>query len=260
MELDTRNGQHVVGHSVLKADLGVGGRSLIVISGIALPEWRIDSDETHRLDCRLMLREPAGMIEQSAVHVGLASIGNGDSEWVFATDQARLAVEAEELVLIINLAVMGEPSSLNRFSYQIVLTHRMVVSEITGTISWPTAWLRPTAPTPAGVSGVFSLRANELTTTPASGPLGGTVEHLLPLTPGEIVSVVIGEETCLATYRIAEPPLGRNLKVTVAARKPNGAGETMLDPVAANGDLMTLSVAQPTRTNVDFILSSDSIA
>ncbi|WP_327108315.1 hypothetical protein [Nonomuraea glycinis] len=255
--LDALDPSHVAGHTVLKADLGVGGRHLLVISGFALPAWKIDDDSTHREVCRVRLRVPAGTVEQSTVHVGLASIANDDTEYVFATDEARLDVDdAGELVLVTHLALMGEPSILNRFSYQVVLTTRVVVTEITGTISWPTAWFRPTSAGPAGVSGVFGVMANERTTTQAGPPLGGEIEHLRPVTPGEIVSVTIAEDTCRATYRISEPPKGMQLKVTVKQNGLNGPGEISIAPVVPDGDRMTLSVAQPSRTGVDFIASS----
>ena len=132
LDLDAANPSHVAGHSVLDVDLGVGGRRLVVISGIALPDWRIDSDELHRAESRLNLRVQADNLEQSTIQVGLASIGNDDTAWIFATDQARLeTLPTGDLVLVTNLAVMGEPSGLARYSYQVVLTKRIVFSEIT---------------------------------------------------------------------------------------------------------------------------------
>ncbi|GAA3049825.1 hypothetical protein GCM10010464_12580 [Pseudonocardia yunnanensis] len=260
MDLDVSQPAHVVGHSVLRADLGVGGRHIVVLSGIARPEWKIDDDSAHREVCRLRLREPAGTVEQSTVHVGLASIGNDDTEFVFATDQASVEVdEAGELVLITHLALMGEPSTLNRFSYQVVLTTRVVASEITGTISWPTAWFRPPLPGPAGVSGIFSILANERTVTPGGPPFGGEVEHLRPVTPGEIVSVTVAEDTCRATYRIAEPPKGRQLRVTVEQSGLRGPGNVSVGTVSPAADILTLSVAQPSAV-IDFHATSVRVA
>jgi hypothetical protein len=260
ISLDALQPDQVTGHTVLKADLGVGGRELWVISGFAMPGWKIDSDSTHRDVCRVRLRVPGGTVEQSTVHVGLASIANDDTEYVFATDDAKVEVdEAGELVLVAHLAVMGEPSVLNRFSYQVVVTSRVVISEISGTISWPTAWLRPTLAGPAGVSGVFTVRANDRRVTPSQGGFGGEIEHLTPVAAGEIVSVTIGDEECRATYRIAEPPRGRQLKVTVeqrGLRPPAGLNVEVGPVVMPNGDLVTLTVAEPTRAGVDFKASA----
>jgi len=253
MDLDVHNSSQVGNHDVIDVDLGVGGRRLVVISGIACPEWRIDDDEVHREECRLRLRVPAGAIEHATVHTGLASIGNDDTEYVFATDQSRLEVDdVGELVLVTHLAVMGEPSSLNRFSYQVVLTTRVVVSEISGTITWPTAWFRPVSPTPSAVGGTFTVMANERTTTSGAGPFGGVVEHLTPVTPGQLVSVEMGETDCRARYRISDPPKGRELKVTVTQHGLQGPGLISIYPIIPGGDLVTLSPAQPSRDGVNF--------
>ncbi len=93
IELDAMNSEHVGSHSVLDADLGVEGRHLLVISGIARPEWEIDSGEAVSQECRLRLRIPAGTIEQSTIHTGLASIENQDTAYVLSTDQSRLEVD-----------------------------------------------------------------------------------------------------------------------------------------------------------------------
>ena len=53
--LDARAPNDVSSHSVLRADLGAG-RTLLVISGIARPEWGLDTDKTQRPECLLRLR------------------------------------------------------------------------------------------------------------------------------------------------------------------------------------------------------------
>ncbi len=253
MELDASNPTQVTGQSVLRADLGVGGRHLLVVSGTALAEYRIDSDETHRTECRVLLRVPAGTIEQSTVHTGLASIANDDTEWVFATDESRVEVDAAgDLVLVTNLAVMGEPSGLHRFSYQVVATTRVVVAEISGVAAWPTAWFRPANTDPSALAGRVTVVANERTVTPLGGPFGGTEEHLVPVTPGQVYAVSIGERECTASYRISEPPRGRELKVVVTAHGFDAPDYVSFNPVTPNGDIHTLTTAQPVRGNVDF--------
>ncbi|MFI5952697.1 hypothetical protein [Cryptosporangium sp. NPDC051539] len=261
MDLDVRNQNQVAGHSVVRADLGVGGRQLVVLSGTAIPAWKIDDESTHRDSCRVLLHEPAESLEQSTVHVGLASIQNEDTEYVFAADQATLQVDSTgELVLVTNLALMGEASFLHRFSYQVVLTNRIVTTEITGTLSWPTRFLRPSSATPAGVSGVFTITANLRTTTPGGGPFGGTIEHLVPVAPGHIVSVTIADDTCHAIYRIPEPPKNQQLKVTVVQQGMHGPGQVTMEPVGFESNILTLSVAQPSRSNVDFVAATLAVS
>ena len=150
MALDANNPEQVASHSVIDADLGIMGRRLVVISGIAIRDRTIDSDQVVTGEVRVLLRVPAENVEQSTIHVGLASIGNDDTAWVFATDTARLETsESNELVLVVNMALMGEPSDLHRFSYQVVVVKRIVVSEITGTIRWSSSLFAPGSTLPS---------------------------------------------------------------------------------------------------------------
>jgi len=249
--------------AVVDADLGVGGRRLVVISGIASPAWVINWDSVADRDCRLRLRHPVDNVEQATIHVGLAHVANNDTEYVFATDKHRWEIEAGELVLITHIVLSGS-SGLIRFSYQIVLTTRVVVSEISGTITWPTEWFRPASPTPTAVADTFTVMANERTTEtiPPSEeePFGRFIEHLTPKAPGEIVSVEIGDLQCRARYRISNPPKERELKVTVGQQGLRGPGQTTdVVPVVEGGNLIRLTVAQPTRDGVDFNARSDVI-
>lgn len=260
MQLDVMNPAHVGGHSVIRADLAVGGRQLVVLSGIARPEWKVDDDgDAQRRECRLLLREPADNLEASTVHVGLASIGNDDTAWVFATDTARVEVDAgtEQLVLVVNLALMGDVSTLNRFSYQVVLTTVKVVTEISGTITWPRTFFTPTAPGPSGVSGIFTIQANlirEVTTGGFGGPT--TTEVLEPVTPGQIVDVsVSGSGDHVARYRISDPPKNKQLQVTVTQDGMAAPGVDYIGFKAATpgGDLVRLTTARPVDSDVNFV-------
>ena len=99
LNLDASIPEQVASASQLRADLG-GGRSLIVLSGVARPEFGIDDDTTHREPCKVRLRFPATHIEQSTVHVSLASISNDETGFVFATDTASVNIDdSGELVL-----------------------------------------------------------------------------------------------------------------------------------------------------------------
>lgn len=266
LNLDARKvGQDVSCHSVVRADLGEG-RSLVVISGIAVPAFTVNDDEhTNRQTCRLNLRERAELVEHSTVSTGLASISNGETAYVFATDHATLTRNSDgELVLEVALAAAGEDSGLHRFSYQVVVTNRVVAAEITGTISWPTAWFRPAGSDPGPIGAIFHVVANEQTFTsggtagpagPGSGPFGPvSVEHLRPVRDGQVTSVSIADDVCRATYRIADPPKDVQLRVTVAQTglQPTGGGTAELVPTPPNVDLLRLTVAAPTRAGVDF--------
>jgi hypothetical protein len=265
IELDVNNPNHVGNHAVINADLGIGGRRLLVISGIARAEFLStdDNDPADETDCRLKLRIPAGTIEQKTVHTGLASIWNDDTAYAFSTDQSRLEVdEAGELVLITHLACMGDHSNLHRFSYQVVVTTRVVVSEITGWISWPTAWFPPASDDPNALpADTLTIHANELKTLPPE-PGGMFARHeVIPLTPGEVIKLEgVRDPICRALYRISNPSKGRQLLVTVKQQGIKGPGDTtQFEPVIEGSNRFTLTPADPSRHGVDFQAKSDRL-
>jgi hypothetical protein len=218
---DTRDKNHVISQGSIEADLGVGNRRLMVLSGIVLMEWRYDSDEVRRSEERVLLGVYARDLEQWSAHVGLASIQNDESAFAFAADWARVELNSDtgELELVVNTALMGEWSALHRFSYQVVVTAVRVGTAITGTISWPAALFRPESDDPANAQNVFSVVANRYEMTPSSGSNAFTgtfaFEKLTPLIPGVIESLDVVNDQYQASYRIPNPPMASNLRVTL---------------------------------------------
>jgi len=249
-DLHVDNAAEVAGHSVLRADLGADGRTMVVMSGIAVPEFEIDDDQLHREACRVHLAEPGERMEQASIHVGLASISNDDTEFAFAVDSATLERDpaTDQLVLAVQLAISGERSFLHRFSYQVVLLERVVATEITGTLTWPTANFSPVPPDPAMVGGTFSVVALE----GAGVPVGPVIAS------GTITSVTPAADVFHATYRIADAPKDKLL--TVVCNVQGLPPELNMRPTAANITVMTLTAAQPTRAGVDFELVRTVVA
>jgi len=262
-ELDVTDPAQVASHQVLEADLGIGGRRLVVASGIARPEWKIDSDEVHRGDWTVHLHIPADRIEQVTTHVGLASIGNDDTGYGFATDTASVTVNPTtgELDLTVGLALMGEPSTLNRFAYQVVAVVVSTVSEISGTIRWPRRLFEPPTLSVSDTAPHFTIQLNDRETRPSGGPFGGVIETLTPILAGEVTLVAMTDTEVRAKYRILNPPKGRELRVTVATdiRAP-GAGSVLVGPAAGVEDVFTLTLDDPGRSGVDFELVVQVIA
>lgn len=254
-DFDVNDPDRVASPLAIDADLGVGGRRLIVASGIGRPEWQIDTDEVTRGHDRVLLRIPADKIEQATVHVGLASISNDDSGYAFAVDEAALEVDPQgELVLGVKTAVMGEWSSLNRFSYQVVAVITRTVAEISGKITWPKRLFTPASTHPFDVAANVAVALNSRVTKPSDGPFGGEIETLTPIAAGEITAVTIGDDEVVALYRISHPQKSVPLRVTVAVTGfRTGGGESVgIGPVAPGADIFTLSVNDPGRSGVDF--------
>ncbi|RMB57259.1 hypothetical protein [Tessaracoccus antarcticus] len=121
VSLDVRNDRQVVGHAALRTPLDARGLELIVVSGTGVVEQTVDSTTNAEIAVDVRLGQAVGVLRSSAAYVGLASISNGDSAWVFCTDRAVVSVRNGELYLGLWLAVMGEPSFLHRFLFEVVV-------------------------------------------------------------------------------------------------------------------------------------------
>jgi hypothetical protein len=252
--LDVRDPNQVVSVSQIDADLGVAGRRLLVLSGIALTDWKLDSDELHRGETLVRLGVYARNLEQWSTFVGLASIGNDETSFVFATDTARVELDPNsgELLLFINTALMGEWSYLGRVSYQVVATVVRVSPHIAGTITWPKSLFTPPSRDASTVAGELTVLANRYErVTP---PDGFAYDKLTPVMPGQIVRLDIGVVDCVAHYRIDNPPMALPLKVTVDAGRAfrsNAPGSVVVGQTAGP-NVFTLTGGAPSVDGLDF--------
>jgi hypothetical protein len=255
--LDARDSNQVASATVIDADLGTGNRHLLVMSGIAIYNWTIDTDELAGGEVRVMLGTYARELEKASPFVGLASIANDESEFTFATDEARVDLDPStgELSLYVRTALQGEWSGFNRFAYQVVATIVRTGTFIEGTITWPTSLLRPESNDPATVAPHLAILANQhelISTEGAFGPF----EKLAPIAPGAVHALNVAGDQCEATYRIDNPPMAMPLKVTVNVRHsfaPAAVGAVVAGRVAGP-DVFTLSPSQPSE-KADFGIS-----
>jgi hypothetical protein len=218
--LDVRDPNQVVSVSQIDADLGVANRRLLVLSGIALTDWKLDSDELHRGETQVRLGVYASNLEQWSAFVGLAHISNDETSFVFATDTARVELDPNtgELLLFVNTALLGEWSYLGRISYQVVVTVVRVAPHIAGTITWPKTLFTPPSRDVSTVAGSLTVLANryERISPPGLFPY----DKLTPVMPGQIVRLDISRTDFVAYYRIDNPPMAVDLQVTVNATGP----------------------------------------
>jgi hypothetical protein len=136
--LNSLNTDQVASARMLEAFVGSPASRLLIFTGIAMPalqsNGQLDGQEvTIDLNARSNTRDP-----RYAATLGLASIYNSDSDLIFATDDVRIVTGGDlELLLICNIAVMGDRSVLNRFSYQATVFLDADSGTISGTIRWP---------------------------------------------------------------------------------------------------------------------------
>jgi hypothetical protein len=253
--LHARNPSEVSSAKVIEADLGVGNRRLLVISGIAIYNWTVDTDEVQTGEVRVMFGVYARELEQASPFVGLASISNEESEFLFATDITRVDLDEEtgELSLYVQTNLQGERSGFNRFAYQVVATVVHTSAFIEGTIAWPTSLMRPPSDDPSTVAPYFKVVANhrEMTDDPYFQP----TEKLTPVTPpAAIQSLGIEGDRCVARYRIDNPPMGMELKVT-ATVQPGFVPSGPVSATQVSGPDNFILSPQHVSETVDFVLT-----
>ena len=110
INLDANNPNQVSSARVIQADLGEANRKMLILSGIAIPQWIVnDDDNTYREIATVNLRTTILAVEQATISIGLASIGNDDSTFLFAADSAGLDIDpvSQELLLTVNMALQG---------------------------------------------------------------------------------------------------------------------------------------------------------
>lgn len=260
--LNATNPAEVASATMIEADLGVGNRRLLVISGLAILDWKIDTDEVTGRETRVNLGVYARNLESASPFVGLSYIANDETGFVFAVDQARVELDpgTGELWLYLHLALMGEWSSLQRVGYQVVATVVKAESIISGSISWPTALMRPASADPALVAPALTIVANHRTMGEPDGPFAPQ-EVLRPVAWGKLTGLEVGDQTCTARYEVVAAPLAMPLKVTLGVAPtfaPHLHGGSFRVTKTAGPDIFTLSPAH-IADQVDFAIRWEQI-
>ena len=257
ISLDANNSDQVDGGKrVIEANLGEVNRKLMIFSGIAIPNFIVNDDgRNYNESVRVNLRRTVLAIEQATVTVGLASIGNDDTLFLFAADSASLDIDptSQELLLNVALVLRGESTSLNRFGYQIVTVVTTQTTGISGTIRWSKDVFNATSLTPGQIAQMFKIAANRVDRiTP---PTGFVFDQYTPLAFGVTTGFSNNENDFLVPYEIPGAPYNQPLVVTVdvgplfASNGKPVAGQT------GGPKPVVLTIAQPGVTGVDFRVS-----
>jgi hypothetical protein len=164
--LDVSKSNQVSSPQVLDVLLGAPQSHLLVFTGIAIPEFASDDNlDQEQVIVKLgkTISNPQIPFQYSAT-VGLASIGNADSDYTFATDDVSVTADPQsgELQLVCDIAAQGS-SILHRFSYQVNVIVQTTVPSISGKIFWRKS-----------VASAVSQFANNLFTVQASIQIPGT--------------------------------------------------------------------------------------
>ena len=215
MRLDRVNKDQVKSWQYIETTLVDPNRRLHIMSGIAVPGWEInDDDKIYRELCEVYLGVTLPDFIQATCEVGLASVGNGESSFLFALDESWVAPDelTGELKLSVRLALNGEDSSLARFGFQIVALAGNRITGVSGHVRWARSVFDASAMTNGAQ--LVSVTANLLErVTP---PQGFAFDKLTPL-GGDALGGDIHQDgdDFSVPYWFEHLPLGVPLRLTV---------------------------------------------
>ena len=255
--LDVRFPDQVGSKMELTADLA-DGRKLMVLSGIAMTNWEVDNEDYEVGETHVRLGVYASRVDEASAIVGLASIANDETPFVFVVDQVRVEPhkDTDELELIFKPVLMGEPSAMHRVAYQVVVTMAQIRPHISGRIIWVKDFFEPASDDVSSLKGQLTVIANRIDRiTP---PDGLAYDDPTPVAFGHFTKLEIIRSICTAHYRIDDPPMGVPLRVTVNP----GFGFVVAPPATiavgriAGPDLFTLKGSKATVDGLDFAVGA----
>jgi hypothetical protein len=261
--LDVNDPNQVASPSYLEIDIGEPDKKALVFSGIAIPNWHIDDDSNNHHETAIVnLRYKVLAVDQATISVGLASIFNDDSTFLYATDEASLCVDdnSQELKLTVALAVRGSNSNLSRFGYQIVLTATTQTTGISGTIRMAKELVEGSGMPENQIPALFLMSAGTmvmLPPPPANPGFGAIVYN--PLAYGVITGMTSAGDDFDLTYEIPGAPYNQDLVVQpqigpLFPPAQPGQGAVTINQVSGPNPVR-LTVADPSVTGVDFRVS-----
>lgn len=234
--------------------LGEPATRLLILSGIAVPEfWTNHDEETSQQEILVRLGVHVAQLEPGAVtNVGLASIENDETNFLFAVDSGVLEHEqpSGELVLRVQAAILGEETYLHRFSYQIVAHVRRARAQISGVIAVPNDIRDVQGLSPADLNAAFEITANRV--EHGGVPGGFAFDKLIPVQVGATHAVRRAPNGLqFVEYSIDNCPFATPLIVEVKLTGNGWSGSLGVGQVAG-GRPITLTGLAPDASGVDF--------
>jgi len=238
----------------LEVDLIDPTRKLHIFSGIAVPGFHIDdNDNIHRIPVVVDLGMALPDLQQATAQVGLASISNDESEFVFATDSARVEASGTtgQLTLSVDIALMGDNSSLSRFGFQVVVVGGVHATRVSGRVTWPRDLLDATNFGPLQVASLLVVNANTIENV--QGPPGGfSSQKLHPIASTVPQSLHHEGEQFWVPYSFDHLPLNTPLRITVGLSGAFASGSSAGQ--VAGPLTVTLLPNHLSESGVDFLV------
>lgn len=263
ISLDRNNPAQVTSWSDIEAPLIDRSRRLRILSGIAVPDFYVNDDDTSHPDrCVVNLRVTVADFLQATCQVGLASITNNNTAFTFGLfDCSVTADQSGELSLTVDMEARGEKTSLLRFGFQIVALCGNRTPGVSGQVRWartllPTHGSKTVHPAPIDVASLLKIHAfvpMPSTSSPGGNPFGSgpstpTVVDLGYTVPsGDVHND--GDDSWVG-YTFENLPLG--VQMHIEGRDPSPRFISRVDVTQISGPYPVLLTASHLTERVDF--------
>jgi hypothetical protein len=260
--LHASNPNEVASATSLEVLLSDPAVRLMIFSGVAIPELRVnDDDKIYPDEVVVRLGVNVSLLVKAVSHIGLAAISNDETAFTFAVNKGTVEVEpgTGELLLRVQTGLRGEKTYLHRFGYQIVAHVRKVSARIAGTIRVPKSLFDLSKLSAADVAAQFVINANTVALIP--GPPGGfSFEKVTPVAPGHPGKLRTTDADCFLDYTIDGCPFNVPLRVLAdpAIGSALAARSAVVGQVAGPRPVV-LTNTVPEVDGVDFLASQINI-
>lgn len=163
ISLSSADPNQVASFQTLEVELVDQSRKMFIFSGIAIPSFHSsESSSNDTVDCHVDLGIALPDFQQAVAQVGLASIINDDSQFLFAVDNAIVEFQKPtgRVSLRADLAVNGDGTALNRFGFQVVVVSGVRATGVTGRVIWNKSVFDATGFNVNDLAGLFKIKAN----------------------------------------------------------------------------------------------------
>ena len=231
------------------------GTKGVIFSGIAIPEWHINDDgkiyhESYTID----LGYPAISVSYGTATVGLASIYNSGSAFLFGIDDYILGIDpnSQHLTLTVDLACLGAKSNLSRIAYQVVATIVVPETGISGTITFPQGLFGAAPMTPAGLNPLLVISANTYIQG-GGGGFGSGQTYLSSTAPSPPSRLRAATSSRATTFRRRPSTCRWRFKST---RRMHSRRMNAIVQIAGSPSPITITLQAPGVNGVNFIYQS----
>jgi hypothetical protein len=234
--LDVNDPKQVSSAQKLESFLGDPARRLFIFTGIAITSFASREDKPESDTVTINLRTPLArkpLDHEWSATVGLASIANTESDFIFATNAVSIDLDpiTRELLLVCEIDVQGDDSVLNRFSYQLTVLVQEIQPQLASLLI---SDLRPVVP-PLGSRDPSKPPVYDTSAYVSGGAnWGGRVTLTFPAPGAGVFISLSSSHPALAPSPVSVPILGGQISADFTAPATSSGAPTTAVTITAS--------------------------